>query len=321
MPNWKKVLTEGSLDLDALGDFSKGSGAVNSGNYETLMPSVGDWYYRTGQSNPEIYIRQSTYIVERLDPNEWSSSGFDFTPVLYDPNATDVWFDLNTTGGATTISPSVVGQSRTVYARCTYDFTSSSGTGGGTPYASASGTRSFTSASDYKNTNSFSLTRTTVGSISVGWVGNGFTHDDGSGDGAREVTNDAGSSSMSWGQYQIYGSTNDSAVPVAADISDASSWTGTEGRRSLKTSSHTNFGNYKQIAYGDNCRVLFAFQSTLGSLAEYQVSTSTTFPGATWTDLQGPATVSYDNGYRTDTFKVYYTNPLSPPATRYFRVQ
>ena len=320
MATWKKILTEGSLDLDALGDFSKGSGTVTSGNYTTLMPSVGDWYYRTGQSNPEIYIRQSDYIVERLDPNEWSSSGFDFTPVLYDPNATDVWFDLNTAGGDSTIPTSAVGQSRTVYARCTYDFTSSSGTGGGIPYASASGTRSFTSASDYKNTLPFSLTRTTVGSKSVAWVGNGFTHDNGGGDGAMEVYDAADSSSMYWGQYQIYGSTNDSAVPVAADISDASSWTGSQGRRNLKTSSHTNFGSYKQIAYGDYCRVLFAFQSTLGSLSEYQVSTSTSFPGASWTPLQGPATVDYYNGYRTDDFRVYYTNPLSPAVTRYFRV-
>ena len=83
---WKKVFTEGSLGLNDLGDVSRGTlapiddvGEVN--HYETLMPNVGDWYYRTGVSKPYLYIRHSTYIIHRLNPNEWISN-LDFTPAL-----------------------------------------------------------------------------------------------------------------------------------------------------------------------------------------------------------------------------------------------
>tara|TARA_R110000824_G_scaffold4623_1_gene22225 strand:+ start:955 stop:3207 length:2253 start_codon:yes stop_codon:yes gene_type:complete len=54
--------------LDRLKDVSRGTAAVVAGNYATLMPNVGDWYYRTAQTDPELYIRQSTYMVEKLDP-------------------------------------------------------------------------------------------------------------------------------------------------------------------------------------------------------------------------------------------------------------
>ena len=253
-----------ALRLGNLTDVNKGTSVPDANNYTTLMPNVGDIYYRTGQTDPELYIRQSTYIVNLLDTNEWTSpSSLNFTPTVYDPDATDIWFDLNTSGGATTIATSVIGQSRTVYCRCTYDFDSSSNTTG-TPQASVTGlsNQNFTSASDYKNTASFSVTRSTVGYKKCEWVANGFTHNDGGGDGAQVVDGDmAGSSNMWWGQYHIWGSTNDSAVPVLADISDASGWSGTTGGRTLKTSGHTSFGT-KQIAYGNNCRILFSVQTS-----------------------------------------------------------
>ena len=60
---------------------STGTDAVTSDNYATLMPSVGAFYHRTGQTDPEVFTRHSTYIIEKLDPagGGWGFA-YNFTP-------------------------------------------------------------------------------------------------------------------------------------------------------------------------------------------------------------------------------------------------
>ena len=328
-----KSVGGGAETLNELGDFTRGSDAVSSGNYTTLMPNIGDIYYRTGQATPELYIRQSDTIVHRLDINEWSSSGFDFTPVAYDPNATDIRFDADTSGTAQTYPDCIIGQSVTVYARCTYDFDSSSNTAGGPPRAqiwganSGGGYKDFTSASDYKNTVSFTVMKNTVGNIGAGWTSgssSNFTHDDGGWAGAQVVDDNAGNGYIKFGQYNIWGGTNDSAIPNAADLTTNADAGNKSLQMSIASSNDFKTGNadYKQISYGSNCRVFFAIMDGLGTLSQYKISSNTSFSGAEFQPFAGVVTgVSFNNGYIAKNYDVYYTNALYPASTRYFRVE
>ena len=86
MATWEKILTDNNVILDTLGDFSRGTllpidDDTAANHYATLMPNIGDWYYRTGATNPEIYIRQEQYLIQKLDTagGGWIAA-YNFTP-------------------------------------------------------------------------------------------------------------------------------------------------------------------------------------------------------------------------------------------------
>ena len=213
----------GVSDLDDLGDFSRGTDAVIAGNYETLMPSVGDWYYRaTGEGeNPEIYIRQSTYKVQKLNTNNWSDSGLDFTPEV--PTATDIHI-TTTSGGSNLSSTKLVGYSGTAYAKCEYN-SAVSGALDNIPRAYFSGSAVTNTYKDLDGTNNTVTTsgrsyagNTRDSSFCVNWIG---TNDAGDTitEGCVDVVDEAGSDATYFRNLVIWGScTGNTGADIIAGI-------------------------------------------------------------------------------------------------------
>ena len=58
------------------------------------MPSVGSFYHRTGETDPEIFTRHTSTIIEKLDTDEWAKA-YDFTPAtitVTSPDGDDDWY-------------------------------------------------------------------------------------------------------------------------------------------------------------------------------------------------------------------------------------
>jgi len=249
-----------ALKLDALKDVSRGTAAVSSGNYATLMPNVGDWYYRTGQTDPELYIRQSTYIVEKLDPNEWSDSGLVFTPET--PEATDI--HLVNSSGSNLSSTKLVGYSVTAYAKCEYN-SAVSGALDNTPRAYFSGS---VVSNTYKDLDGTNNTLTTSGlsissnardeSLSVSWTGT-TTAGANITEGGVDVADDAGTDSMYFRNLVIWGS--------CAGNTNAAILSGIDARAGTSTSTNQS-GNGGSI---------FGSSGTIGYIYKFSYTSSTSY--------------------------------------------
>ena len=248
--------------LDALQDFSRGTDPVNSGTYEALMPNVGDWYYREGQSGgPEVYIRQSPTVVEKLNPNEWSSSAsLTFTPEV--PTATDI--HITNSGGSNLSSTKLVGYSVTAYAKCEYN-SAVSGALDNTPRAYFSGS---VVSNTYKDLDGTDNTLTTSGlsiasnardeGLTVNWTG---TNTAGANitDGGEDVVDSAGTDSMYFRNLVIWGS--------CAGNTDAAILSGIDARAgtsaSVGSSGGSDFGTAGTTGY--ICQFSYDFVSNYSS--------------------------------------------------------
>ena len=79
-----------------------------------------------------------------------------------------------------------------------------------------------------------------------------------------------------------------------------------------------------QFTIPNQTRVFFAVRSNYGTLTQWKLaSSSTQLGGAEWQGFRGsaPVTVSWNNGYQTKDFKVWFSNiQAGSGSTRYFKV-
>tara|TARA_R100001594_G_scaffold150426_2_gene211540 strand:- start:652 stop:1602 length:951 start_codon:yes stop_codon:yes gene_type:complete len=126
-----------ALKLASLGEVQVGSTNPDDSNYTTLMPNIGDIYYRLPASGtgyrPEIHIRTEAQKIRRLDPNEWQEE--DFAPADPDPAlATSIKFWSASSGGSELSTYYRAGDTVSAYAKVTYANVSG-GVDSGTPRA------------------------------------------------------------------------------------------------------------------------------------------------------------------------------------------
>ena len=307
--------------------------------------TVGYGYDESPQwQNPTPATNYKIKIVDVDDANTFGySDEFQISsapPPTYDPDNTGVWLSTTSGGGSHYTSVIPITQDKALYGRASYDAQVNNGYGSGQPKISFSGDGTtsnndgngnsaiFFTTADYTVTDQFNLKSDLVGTKTISWDTNTFKWHE------TSVDDNGHDCIATFGQYHVWGATRQEdddcsgACPAGTGLAPDSTDMDTNfgvGRKSLKTTGWTDFGDYKQITTLNNTRVFFAIQSGMGTLTQFQGDTVSDFSnvGETWTNLHS-STVSWANtgtgSGATKDFNVYFTN-LIGAGTYYYRVR
>ena len=303
MPTWKKIMLEGgSFSLNSLSDWTTGTDTPDSNNFQTLMPTIGSIYYRTGTTYLEIYIREENHRVSKWYGTSSSYFKYDndwglFAPEV--PTAEDIHF-TDTSGGNSSSVPStkLIGTTMSVYAKAEYNseitlpFDNNN-----YPIASFTGanfgTRSMSGGNGLYTVSSVTISGTSDGGTStVSWTANGVQEI------GVDVIDDASFDSVTWRNNRIAG-TYSGGVPTKAQIRH----NGGVQYQSLASSGGTTYNNFSTtLNVGAGEKIFFGFPTSY-SANSCMISGEEQIGGFSNT------TKTYSNsaGY-SQSYKIYYSN-------------
>ena len=303
MPTWKKIMLEGgSFSLDSLSDWATGTDEPDSGNFQTLMPSVGSIYHRTGTSQLEFYVREENARVSK-----WYGTTSSYFKYDYDwgdfapesPEATDINFTDTSNGNSSNVpSTKLLGSTQSVYAKAIYNgeitlpFDNDE-----YPTASFTGAN-FGSRSMSGGDGAYTISSVTISGSSDGGTSTVSWSDNGVQEGSVDVIDEAGSDTVTWRNNRIAG-TYSGGVPTNAQISDS----GGAQYQSLASSGGTTYNNFSTtltVSAGE--KIFFGFPTSY-SASSCMISGEEQIGGF------GTTTKTYTNseGY-TQSYKIYYSN-------------
>jgi len=312
--NGTDITGGGASSLSDLSDWSSSNEPVNSGNYQTLMPNIGDFHHDEDSGN--IWMRHETEKVKKI-----STSTSDFTPEEPDPpSCISCQFYTASTGGSSISSYLLVGTTDVAYAKATYANVSS-GVDSGTPRARFRNTWVGTSYTN-KNLDGSNNTRTTSG-FTIGESGNAGSDqnqrdsysrllfdDNGATEGGEEIAGSP-SDSVYWRNNKRYGA-RDSGDSWATALSSGGNGVVAGGLNSSSDYSNISGSGTVTFTLGDGDQAFFAVPSGTPDITSIKVQGNTTEQIGAFSTTT--ATYTNSASYQ-DTYKIWYTTQQQAPGS------